>query len=552
MSRWRYIAQRAITGEFLDMELPLNREELRWDLSGAGSLRGTVTPDVGGLRAPDGRLLLEEWGTIIYAEADGQIRWGGIVVRSGFQGPTWTIEAAGFATYPHGIPYTGTYSKIGVDPADVVAHIWQHVQGYADGNLGVTVAGSKTPVRLGTEPKDVEFTTGSGETVAFESGPYELNWWETPDCGSEIDSLTKETPFDYVEEHSWASPDGQDVTEAFNLAHDAGTSYHASTIGSTYVGGPRDRTVIRAERTATGAAATYLMRNARPSVTPGRAYYASALVRVSKAGVYDLRLAFNASTANGARTSVTLPANEWTRIAVSATPQAGEITAGIDLVSANGSIGDWWEITEPTISPDFDLESYADGDSIGWEWLGVPHASTSRRVPVDGSTILHQIKIGYPRLGRRRDDLAFIQGDNIADVVSPTLDGEDFSNEVVGLGAGEGVGALRRTTAIRDGRLRRPTVYTAKDVSSVARMDSIIRAELQRRQKTLDISQITVRDHPNAPIGSWNLGDDVLIQATIPWLGDVNLWCRITSWALTSETTAVLNLARSDSFTYGG
>ncbi|MGO4251246.1 hypothetical protein AB4Y81_03175 [Paenarthrobacter sp. TAF1] len=373
MSRWRYIAQRAITGEFLDMELPLNREELRWDLSGAGSLRGTVTPDVGGLRAPDGRLLLEEWGTIIYAEADGQIRWGGIVVRSGFQGPTWTIEAAGFATYPHGIPYTGTYSKIGVDPADVVAHIWQHVQGYADGNLDVAVTGSKTPVRLGTEPKDVEFTTGSGESVAFQSGPYELNWWETPDCGSEIDSLAKETPFDYEERHFW-----------------------------------------------------------------------------------------------------------------------------------------------------------------------------------EGDEVKHELRIGYPRLGRRRDDLAFIQGDNIADVVSPTLDGEDFSNEVVGLGAGEGVGALRRTTAIRDGRLRRPAVYTAKDVSSVARMDSLIRAELQRRQKTLDISQVTVRDHPNAPIGSWNLGDDVLIQATIPWLGDVDLWCRVTGWALTSETTAVLNLARSDSFTYGG
>ncbi len=373
MTSWRFIAQRATTKEFLELELPLNREELRWDLSGPGSLRGTISPDVGTLRAADGRLLLEEWGTCIYAEADGEIRWGGLVVRSGFEGAKWTVEAAGFTTYPHGIPYGGTYSKIKIDPADVVAHIWQHIQSYADGNLDVTVTGSKTPVRLGEEPRDVEFETGSGEKVGFESGPYELNWWETPDCGSEIDNLAKETPFDYEERHSW-----------------------------------------------------------------------------------------------------------------------------------------------------------------------------------DGDAIKHEVRLGYPRLGRRREDLAFIQGDNVAAVVSPTLDGDDFANEVLGLGAGEGVGALRRTTAVRDGKLRRPTVYTAKDVSSVSRMDSLIRAELQRRQQTLEISQVTVRDHPNAPIGSWSLGDDVLIQATIPWLGDVSLWCRITGWSLLSETTATLNLVRSDSFTYGG
>lgn len=360
---WRYIAQRAVTGEFLDMELPLSRDELRWELSGAGSLRGTIAPDVGSMRAPDGRLLLEEWGTLIYAEADGEIRWGGIVVASGFDGAAWKVEAAGFATYPHGIPYAGTYSQIGVDPADVVAHLWGHLQGYADGNLGVTVTGAKTPARLGTPA-----TTVDGKAA----DPYELNWWEAPDCGREIEALAGQTPFDFTERHFW------------------------------------------------------------------------------------------------------------------------------------------------------------DGDTIG-----------------------HELVIGYPRLGRRRTDLSFIQGDNVSSVVTPSLDGEDFANEVVGIGAGEGPKAVRRSTAVRDGRLRRTAVHTAKAVTSTARMDTLIRAQLQRRQNTLTIDSVTVRDHPNARIGSWNVGDDVLIEATIPWLGDVSLWCRITGWELLGEHTANLSLTRSDAFTYG-
>ncbi|WGH20310.1 minor tail protein [Arthrobacter phage MaGuCo] len=373
MTEWRFIAQRATTKEYLDLDVPLKREELKWELSGAGALRGTVSPDVGTMRAPDGRLLLEEWGTLIYAEADGQIRWGGIVISSKFDGPTWSVEAAGFTSYLHGLAYAGDYSKVGLDPVDAVKEIWRHVQAYPDGDLGLVVTGDKTPVRLGVPPEKKSFTTGAGENVSFQTGPYTLNWWSNQDCGGELESLAKETPFDFAERHYWS-----------------------------------------------------------------------------------------------------------------------------------------------------------------------------------GDEIKHELQIGYPRLGRRRTDLAFIQGDNVSRVVTPTIDGDDFANEVLGLGAGEGKGAVHRTTARRDGRLRRSYVYTAKDVTSTARMDALIRDQLQRRSLSLDIQSVTVRDHPNARLGSWQVGDDVLIQATVPWLGDVELWCRIVGWTLLSEHTATLSLKRSDAFTYGG
>ncbi|WP_329105522.1 hypothetical protein OG792_32860 [Micromonospora sp. NBC_01699] len=357
MTVWRYIAQRALTGEFVHWEVPLARDELTWALSGAGALRGTIAPDVGALRAPDGRLVLDEWGTLLYAEADGQIRWGGIVVRSGFNGPAWEVEAAGFTTYPHGLPYLGDWASPSVDPAEAFRHIWSHVQGSPDGNLGVVVDGTATPARLGTTDE-----------------PYALNWWEAPDCGGELDTLAQEGRFDYAEEHAWSGP----------------------------------------------------------------------------------------------------------------------------------------------------------------------------------STIAHRIRIGYPRIGRRREDLAFVQGDNVTSVVAVDRDGGEYANGIHGLGAGEGRAAVATDVVERDGRLRRISVYADKSVTSKDRLTTLARGELAIRRNVLEVASVDLINHPNAPIGSWQVGDDVLIQAELPWLGEVALWERITGWSLIGEDRARLLLRRSDAFTYGG
>lgn len=405
MSSWRYIVQRATTGEFLDWDLPLNRDTLSWSLSGAGALSGTVTPDVGSLRDRTGRLILEEWGSLIYAEADGEIRWGGIIASSAFTGEEWSVEAAGFTTYPHGIPYLGDFSRAQVDPVDAIRELWNHIQSQPDGNLGVKVLGGPTPARLGALEKQVPSTrprvaastlsteqardlTDSGWTIYNDpSGvkyfvdkpttvaavPYELSFWEAPDCGSEIDTISKTMSLDFVERHTW-----------------------------------------------------------------------------------------------------------------------------------------------------------------------------------DGDSITHAVEMSYPRAGRRREDLSFVQGDNIFSPVTFTGNGDDFANEVYGIGSGEGREIVHRDTAVRDGRLRRVAVYTDKSVADTARLDALIADELHYRDGKFVVTSVTVIDHPNAPIGSWQLGDDVLLQCDVPWLGHVDLWCRVTGWTLNDEHTATLTLDRSDSFRYGG
>lgn len=192
-------------GEWLSKDLRLSQPKITDVLSGPTKITGVLDPVFRRLKADDGRPLLDEWGTVIYAEADGQIRGAGIYIDGTFNGPQWQLDCGGFAAYPQGMGYTGEYLRapgkpgfVNADPLDIVRHAWAHIQAGLDSNLGVVVDDStRTPVRLGAED-DPEAVAGAGS-----DGPYELNEWSTDDLGSVIDDLVKSTPFDYRERHTW-------------------------------------------------------------------------------------------------------------------------------------------------------------------------------------------------------------------------------------------------------------------------------------------------------------------------------------------------------------
>lgn len=171
-----------------------------------------------------------------------------------------------------------------------------------------------------------------------------------------------------------------------------------------------------------------------------------------------------------------------------------------------------------------------------------------------GDTPATRIAIQYPRAGRRLNqpgDPTFQQGVNIIEVLTPTDSSQDYANTVFGIGAGEGAGAIRRTISKRDGRLRTVATFSSKDVKSDHNMDVKLRVELAARLETLEVRQITLRQHENAPRGSYDVGDDIYVQGRVPNFGKFELWHRITGITEKSNGTSVLDLARTDSFTYG-
>lgn len=366
---WRYLATRLNgdgTETFLSNDVPLQGAQLREDLSGPGGITGTISPEVAHLKTGDGEPVFVPWSTAIYAEKDGHIRAGAILADLDESGPNLSLDCMGFSGYLQGQPYNGDLSRVQVDPLDMARHLWQHKQGLAGGNLGLVLEGTKSPVRIGTEAEQREFTTSNGETVSFEAGPYTLAWWKTHDMGREFDDLAASTPFDYRVVHAW-----------------------------------------------------------------------------------------------------------------------------------------------------------------------------------DGEAISHTLRVGYPTLGRRRHDLRFMVGENVFTVPQIDYSGDEFASEVVVLGAGEGRKMVRGSAPRVTGRLHRAVVVQDKTLTSKKTADAAAARELAARLGDADVDEITALDHPHAPIGSYDVGDEILVQSRQGWTDDLNLWVRIL--AITTEPEknhSVLTVAR--------
>lgn len=394
---WRYIAQRSTTGDFLDWDVPFVADAPpRRELNGPGELRGSISPEYLRLLAkPDGLPVMAEWATTLYAEFEGRIRWGGLVTNLGFKGQAMQVTCRGYTAYPNEMPYLGSTIRSGApipkkwayegkdknndgyidgsspkkkmparpkdtistrwDAFDVVRHIWAHLQDYQRGNLGVTLDKHDSGYLLGA---------ASGED------PWELQWWDSPDCGDTITEVMNLAKADFVERHYW------------------------------------DGTKEKA---------------------------------------------------------------------------------------------------------------------------------------------LHHIDFGNRRLGRTRSDLRFAQGENIIEIATPSYQGDFFANNVYVIGKGSGSKAPRVRVVVDDKRLRRAKIITKKSTANTTTLARYGKAERAKHDQQLTIPSIAIRHHPNAPLGSWALGDRILLQVEIPWIGEVAIWHRVTAEEIDPAAgTAVLTLTRSD------
>lgn len=413
-SNWQYYALNILTGEWLHRDLPLRSPQLTDTLSGPGAISATLDPDVATLKTAAGAPILDEWSTLILAEADGQIRCAGILANSTLVGPTFSLDCVGFANYPQGqtledtLSWTGNASLAagghGVDPLTVVRALWTSLQSKPDANLGVVVDGTTSGFSLGaftnvqaaqkttanpngsTDPKEVGEdvpidrawrptdklpTVAKGKTLTW---AYALNWWGNVDIGSAIDGYVKQAPFDYREQAEWST---------------------------------------------------------------------------------------------AARDAVTL-----------------------------------------------------------------------------------RLRLGAPRLGTRKANLRFVEGENVSEVVQIVRSGEGYANYISALGAGEGQAQIRTVASKRDGRLRRMAQLSDGSKTTVDSLKAAATQQLNLSNKLENITGFTCRDHPNARIGAFDVGDDVLIQTHVGWQ-PTTLWVRITAATISPETGDVaITCSRSDRFNY--
>ncbi|MCX5206739.1 hypothetical protein OG897_35710 [Streptomyces sp. NBC_00237] len=167
---------------------------------------------------------------------------------------------------------------------------------------------------------------------------------------------------------------------------------------------------------------------------------------------------------------------------------------------------------------------------------------------------VRRIRLGYPRLGARRTDIAFATGVNIVTAPPVTYSADEYAQVVIATGSGEGRAQQRSIDAVRNNRLRLEHHLELPEVRGKDVLAQRAKTERGWRQSLGHVEEITVRDHPSAPIGSWQIGDDVRVTVrneSTDWAG----WCRISGWTIRPDTdageTATLQLDRADAFHYG-
>lgn len=508
----RYIVQRAIGRKVLTYNASGIAEDSRtWQLSAVGSMSVKITADDASQNASDGEPLYQEWGTLLTVEEDGQIRFRGIVTDVEYAGAGWNLTVSSMSTILYGCPYDGEpYYGAEVDPADIVRKLVAHAQSFPDSDVGLTVVGS-TRVRVGSfsTQRRIEAVDFYNEKVA-----------------------------DYKAENKKLQALRKVV---------AATRKTAANQRTNRAGASRDLTAAKKTLTAAKTALTA----AKKTKDPAKITAAQNAVTAAQGNVNDLQAALDSRDSNIDVTAARIKA------------QQADVDAQADIVA---TMKDRKDKASELKSAAQQAES-DDGGAYALEWWDAPDCGRliddlAKAAPFDwveehywdGDEPRTRIRVAYPRTGRRLSgdtDPSFQQGINITVQLEPKASGDDFANTVFGIGAGEGAGSIRRLISKRNGRLRRVATLQSKDVKSKQEMVNRLQAELNARQETLAVDAITVAAHENSPRGSYSLGDDIYVQGRVPHYGKFKLWHRIIGITETPDGSSQLELARTDSFTYG-
>lgn len=201
MDRFRFIVEEARTGTILSRDLVVKKPKVLRVLNGACHIEF----DIDYHDTSTAGIFFKPWGHWIHVEkmiyGERKIWASGIVQPSQVDKKTGVthLVAEGFAGYPKKMPWLENWNPLACDVFEVIHKIWNHLQSYPNGNLGVTVS----PATSG-----IEMLPG----YAFDGNILNLDFFaefiratDKEDCGDHIDKLARDVPFDYIEFSSWNS-----------------------------------------------------------------------------------------------------------------------------------------------------------------------------------------------------------------------------------------------------------------------------------------------------------------------------------------------------------
>ena len=198
--RFRFIVE-DVYGNILTRDLTVQNPKVMRVLSGPANIEF----DVDYRDISNSGIYFKPWAQWIHAEKQvlgNRVIWAsGLVQPSDIDKKTGVthLVAQGFSGYAKRMPWLENWNPLANDVFEVPIKIWNHLQSYPNGNLGVTVY----PTTSG-----IEMLPG----YAFDGNILNLDFFsqfiratDKIDCADYIDKLARDIPFDYVEQSSWNS-----------------------------------------------------------------------------------------------------------------------------------------------------------------------------------------------------------------------------------------------------------------------------------------------------------------------------------------------------------
>lgn len=227
---WKFYAQRAVSGEWLDTDVQLADLSLTYGLSTINS--GQLLLPTPGIEpfGSDGRPVWGKWDTLFYAERNGALDWVGLadMVSPGATGTQ--VKLVGLSAWLSRVDFSGIYQVWQTNTFDVLRMLLDHANGkprgltfaYPGALMSATTVGDPEPPPKPVKPPrnkhekkadyqaSARYTTWQADLTTWTNtyGNYEkykILFWESPYVGDEFNSLSSELGFDWRESYRWVS-----------------------------------------------------------------------------------------------------------------------------------------------------------------------------------------------------------------------------------------------------------------------------------------------------------------------------------------------------------
>ncbi len=240
LDQFRIIIEEGRTGDIVARDMKVENLKMARVLSGPCTIEFDVDFRDPSVQMPDGSgpILFKPWGHLCHIETLVQETGQKAIFATGIFQPSEVDPATGklhatfkgFSSYAKGIPMLFNWNPIATDPFSLVYKIWQHIQSYSNGNLGVTVYSldfydgvtKVVPPTSGTQMLPGFSYDGTAFVLDFFA--VFIRAVDYTDAGDYINKLSSDIPFDYFEESRW-SDSGDAIEKYLQLAYPHGGVY---------------------------------------------------------------------------------------------------------------------------------------------------------------------------------------------------------------------------------------------------------------------------------------------------------------------------------------